>query len=568
MAAVHVGVRHEDDLVVPDLVGIEVLSDARAESEDQRADLGEGEHLVEARLLDVQDLALEREDRLRAPVAPLLGRAAGRVALHDEDLRKRGVPFLAVRELSGEPRPVERALPPHELARLAGGLARPRRVHDLLDDAARDLRVLLEEARELLVRDRLRPGLRFLRNELLLRLRGELRVADLQRHDGREPFAAVVARERRVLEVLREAGAFGVLLDRAGERRLQAFEVRAAVLVRDRVREAEDLLGVALVPLERDVQALFLRVHGGVAARVLHVGERDDRLVERLLVLVEVLDERADAAVVPEQVLFLALRVALVEDVDRDAGVQERELPQALREHVEVVARDGEDLGVGLERDLRAGLGRLADLADRLERDAPGVVLLEDLAFPLDLDLERSRKRVDDGKPHAMEAARDLVRVVVELAARVEVRQDDLQRLAPVHGMGPDGDPAPVVFDGDRVVRVDDDGDRVAVPGLGLVDRVVHELGDHVVKARDVVGVPDVHPGPLAHGLEPLEELDRARAVVLGARVRGLKRRKRLGQGRALAALAHRGPPAAARFSGLRPAPRIPSRASLPAVIR
>src|SRR5664279_6147660 len=116
------------------------------------------------------------------------------------------------------------------------------------------------------------------------------------------------------------------------------------------------------------------------------------------------LDERADATVVPELVFFLALRVALVENVDRDAGVQERELPQPLREDVEVVARDGENLRIGLVRDLRAGLGRLANLTDRLERDALGVVLLEDSAFPFDLDLERSRQRVDDGKPHAMEA--------------------------------------------------------------------------------------------------------------------------------------------------------------------
>ena len=205
MAPVDVGVRHEDDLVVPDLPRVEVLADPGAEREDERADLGEGEHLVEARLLDVQDLALERQDRLRAPVAALLGRAAGRVALDDEDLRERRIAFLAVRELAGEARAVERALAPHELARLAGRLARARRVDDLLDDPAGDLRVLLEEARELLVGDGLDPGLRFLRDELLLRLRGELRVADLERDDGREPLAAVVAGERRVLEVLREA---------------------------------------------------------------------------------------------------------------------------------------------------------------------------------------------------------------------------------------------------------------------------------------------------------------------------------------------------------------------------
>ena len=273
MAAVDVGVRHEDDLVVADLVRVEVLADPGAEREDERADLREREHLVEARLLDVQDLALEREDRLRPPVAALLGRAAGRVALDDEDLRERRIAFLAVGELAGQAGAVERALPPDELARLAGGLARARGIDDLLDDPPGDLRVLLEEAREPLVRDGLDPRLRFLRDELLLRLRGELRVADLERDDGRQALAAVVAGERRVLQVLREARALGVALDRARERGLEALEVRPAVLVRDRVREAEHLLRVALVPLERDVEALVL----GVLRRVARSGSSRPR---------------------------------------------------------------------------------------------------------------------------------------------------------------------------------------------------------------------------------------------------------------------------------------------------
>ena len=55
--------------------------------------------------------------------------------------------------------------------------------------------------------------------------------------------------------------------------------------------------------------------------------------------------------------------------------------------------------------------------------------------------------------------------------------------------------------------------DVVAVADLRLVDRVVDELEDHVVEARDVVGVPDVHPGALADGLEALQELDRVGGV-------------------------------------------------------
>ena len=52
-----------------------------------------------------------------------------------------------------------------------------------------------------------------------------------------------------------------------------------------------------------------------------------------------------------------------------------------------------------------------------------------------------------------------------------------------------------------------------AVADLRLVDRVVDELEDHVVEAREVVGVADVHAGALADGLEPLEELDRVGGV-------------------------------------------------------
>ena len=60
----------------------------------------------------------------------------------------------------------------------------------------------------------------------------------------------------------------------------------------------------------------------------------------------------------------------------------------------------------------------------------------------------------------------------------------------------------------------------VAWPGERLVDAVVDDLVDHVVQARAVVGVADVHAGTLADGLQPLENLDGIGAVFVG-----LKRR-------------------------------------------
>src|SRR3546814_4451081 len=77
VAAVHIGVGHDDDLVVAQLVDVElVAADAGAERGDQGADLLRGQHLVEARPLDVEDLAAQRQNRLVLAVAALLGRAA------------------------------------------------------------------------------------------------------------------------------------------------------------------------------------------------------------------------------------------------------------------------------------------------------------------------------------------------------------------------------------------------------------------------------------------------------------------------------------------------------------
>src|SRR5690606_30876438 len=100
-------------------------------------DLCRLEHLVEARFLDVQDLALQRQDRLGPAIAPLLRGAARRVTLDEEELGKGGILLLAVRELAGQAGDVERAFPARHLARFPRGLARTRGFDDLADDRLR-----------------------------------------------------------------------------------------------------------------------------------------------------------------------------------------------------------------------------------------------------------------------------------------------------------------------------------------------------------------------------------------------------------------------------------------------
>ena len=51
--------------------------------------------------------------------------------------------------------------------------------------------------------------------------------------------------------------------------------------------------------------------------------------------------------------------------------------------------------------------------------------------------------------------------------------------------------------------------------GQNLVDGVVHDLVDHVVQTRPVVGVADVHAGAFADRVEPFQHLDAVGAVVV-----------------------------------------------------
>src|SRR5436190_6770056 len=193
VCAIDVGVGHDDDPVVAKLGRVEALADPRTESDDQRADVLAREDLVEARLLDVEQLAPERQDGLVAPVPALLGRAAGRVTLDEIELAPSRVTLLAVRQLARKRHPVERALSDDEVARLAGGLAGARGREALLDDPPPVGRVLIELLPEAVRHRSLDLALHLGVPELGLRLPLELRIGQLDADDRGQALADVVA---------------------------------------------------------------------------------------------------------------------------------------------------------------------------------------------------------------------------------------------------------------------------------------------------------------------------------------------------------------------------------------
>ena len=86
--------------------------------------------------------------------------------------------------------------------------------------------------------------------QLVLRLAFELRLGDLDADDGDQALARSSPLGRTSLS---QPVLLGVAVDRAGQRGLEAAEVRAAVVVVDVVGEGEDRLVVAVVVLQRDL---------------------------------------------------------------------------------------------------------------------------------------------------------------------------------------------------------------------------------------------------------------------------------------------------------------------------
>ena len=176
-----------------------------------------------------------------------------------------------------------------------------------------------------------------------------------------------------------------------------------------------------------------------------------------------------------------------------------------------------------------AALFGVADDLERRDFDAvlhlehaidgvPAVELHEVLlAVAADGEAQPLGERVDAGDADAVQAAGDFVRVLVELSAGVQHAHHDFgrrtARLVLVVELDAGRNAAAVVGHRDRVVGVDGDHDVVAMPGQRLVDRVIHDLEDHVVQAGAIGGVADVHPRPLAHSLQAFQLLN-ARFVV------------------------------------------------------
>ncbi len=94
----------------------------------------------------------------------------------------------------------------------------------------------------------------------------------------------------------------------------------------------------------------------------------------------------------------------------------------------------------------------------------------------------------------------------------MKLGENNLGGVAQTRGVRAGWDAATVVDDGDRVVDVDEHFHGVAMASQGLVDRVVDDLIDQVMKAR-LAGRSDIHRRTHPYRLKSLQDFDGVGAV-------------------------------------------------------
>ena len=192
-------------------------------------------------------------------------------------------------------------------------------------------------------------------------------------------------------------------------------------------------------------------------------------------------------------------------------------------------------------QDARAELQRMENLRIRLETDrgaapvmnGPGVLqfrrrlaaretLLVQGFLARHFDFQDLGQRVHHRTADAVQPAGRIVGLARKLAAGMQRSEDHLQRgQLGKFRVRIDGNAAPVVPHRQEIAGLERDLDKAGVAGNRFVHRIVEDFGGEVVQRR-LVGAADIHAGPAAHRLQPLQYLDVLGGVGVGATRAGI----------------------------------------------
>ena len=193
MASIHIGIGHDYDLVIAQLLQVEGLAEAGTQCCDYRLQLIVVHNLLFLYFLYVEHLAPQRQDSLGAAVPALLGRAAGTVALDNVDLALLRILGGAVGKFFRKSEAVGEGLLAKCVLGLPGGYAGCGLAYRFLQNLLYDLGVELEVVVKLIFDQGIHNGAHLGVAQLFLGLSLELRLRNLHGKDCNNTCADILA---------------------------------------------------------------------------------------------------------------------------------------------------------------------------------------------------------------------------------------------------------------------------------------------------------------------------------------------------------------------------------------
>ncbi len=283
--------------------------------------------------------------------------------------------------------------------------------------------------------------------------------------------------------------------------------MRTAVFLRNVVGKAKHAFVIGVGPL----QCCFnLNIAVVVAA-----AERNDAFVQRRFRFVDVVDKGRQSALIVHH-HFARFGAAVVNQLEINAGIEKRLFTDASFQRFKIEFGHGK----GFRRRQKSNFGAVtavgfADNFQMFGHAAVGKRHHMFVALAPDAQPQPGRQCVDHRNADAVQTARDLVRVVVKLAARVQLGHNDFGGRNPFFLMHADRNSAAVVADGGRTVGIEDNFGFVAVTGERFVDGVIQNFINHMMQAGAVIGVADVHSRTFANRVQPAQNLNRIGIIFL-----------------------------------------------------
>ena len=192
MGTVHVGIRHDNDLVITEFGNIEIIMDAGAEGSDHCFDLFIGVDPVFPGLFHIQDLSAQGQDGLGRSAACGFGTAARGISLYQENFTVLGILIGTVRQLAGKTHGIQDRFPSGHFPGLPGRFPGPLGHQGFINNGPGNGRILFQKIFQLFGNNTVRGAPGFHIAQLLLGLPFKLGILDLDADDCRDAFTDIL----------------------------------------------------------------------------------------------------------------------------------------------------------------------------------------------------------------------------------------------------------------------------------------------------------------------------------------------------------------------------------------